>query len=108
MPFHTMWRMMGEGTYAVAIEPTPTATPAASTPDGASCYGSKPGEERSYRLEVGVLEGSEEISGIRGSGRCRRTAGFSLSKGGDMARSRAPTEAAVEEWAAQAANNSLS
>ena len=22
MPFHTVWRMMGEGTYAVALEPT--------------------------------------------------------------------------------------
>jgi hypothetical protein len=63
MPFHTLWRMMGEGTYVVALEPT--------TNRDAGRFDAKargelqwlePGEERRYRLEMGVLEGPSEIS----------------------------------------------
>jgi hypothetical protein len=63
MPFHTLWRMMGEGTYAVALEP--------STNRDAGRFDAKergellwlqPGEERSYRLEIGVLDGPLEIA----------------------------------------------
>jgi hypothetical protein len=63
MPFHTLWRMLGEGTYAVALEPT--------TDRDAGRFDAKerdellwlePGASRSYRLEVGVLNGATEIA----------------------------------------------
>jgi hypothetical protein len=63
LPFHTLWRMMAEGTYVVALEPT--------TNRDAGRFDAKargelqwlePGEERRYRLEVGVLDGPAHIS----------------------------------------------
>lgn len=63
MPFHTFWRMLGEGNYAVALEPT--------TNRDAGRFDAKarhelqwlePGEHRDYRLEVGALVGAGEIS----------------------------------------------
>ena len=60
--FHTMWRMLGEGTYGVAMEPT--------TNRDAGRFDAKergelrflaPGESRSYELEVGALDGVTAI-----------------------------------------------
>lgn len=61
-PFHTMWRMLGESTYAVAVEPT-------TNRDGGRFDARErgelgmldPGESRRYNLEVGVLDGAEQI-----------------------------------------------
>jgi hypothetical protein len=63
MPFHTLWRMMGEGTYAVALEPTTNRDAGRfdATQRGELQW-LEPGAERSYRLEVGVLQGAEQIS----------------------------------------------
>jgi hypothetical protein len=63
LPFHTFWRMMGEGNYVVALEPT--------TNRDAGRFDAKargelqwlqPGEAREYSLEIGVLDGASELS----------------------------------------------
>jgi hypothetical protein len=63
LPHHTVWRMMGEDTYALAMEP--------STNRDAGRWDAKerdelqylePGETREYDLEIGALAGSEEIT----------------------------------------------
>lgn len=60
--FHTMWRMLGEGAYGVAMEP--------STNRDAGRFDARergelgflaPGESRRYDLEIGVLDGAAEI-----------------------------------------------
>jgi hypothetical protein len=62
MPYHTVWRMMGEDTYALAMEP--------STNRDAGRWDAKkrgellllePGELRPYDLTIGALVGSEAI-----------------------------------------------
>jgi hypothetical protein len=61
-PFHTMWRMLGEGSYAVAMEPT--------TNRDAGRFDARqrgelavlaPGETRRYDLQLGVLDGEAAI-----------------------------------------------
>jgi hypothetical protein len=61
-PFHTMWRMLGEGTYAVAMEPT--------TNRDAGRFDARErgelaildaGERRPYEIEIGVLHGDDAI-----------------------------------------------
>jgi hypothetical protein len=61
-PLHTMWRMLGEGTYAVAMEPT--------TNRDAGRFDARkrgelaflaPAEDRRYDLEIGVLDGGAAI-----------------------------------------------
>ena len=43
LPFHTVWRMMGEGTYALAMEPSTNRDAAGRTRgSGVSCNGSSP------------------------------------------------------------------
>lgn len=62
LPFHTVWRMLGEDTYGVAMEP--------STNRDAGRWDARkrgelgelaPGEARTYDLEIGGLRGSDEI-----------------------------------------------
>ena len=63
MPFHTVWRMMGEGTYAVALEPTTNRDAGRfDAKERGELLWLEPGQERNYRLEVGVLDGAAEIS----------------------------------------------
>jgi hypothetical protein len=63
MPFHTLWRMMGEGTYAVALEPTTNRDAGRfDAKERGELQWLKSGEERSYHLEIGVLDGPAEIS----------------------------------------------
>lgn len=59
LPFHTTWRMLGEGTYGLALEP--------STNRDAGRFDARrrgelqwlqPGESRFYTLEVGALVGA--------------------------------------------------
>jgi Domain of unknown function (DUF4432) len=62
LPHHFVWRMLGEGTYVVGIEPCTNRT--AGRLD-ARARGElielEPGEARSYRLELGALDGSRAI-----------------------------------------------
>jgi hypothetical protein len=62
LPHHTVWRMMGEGTYALAMEP--------STNRDAGRFDARergelqwlaPGETRHYDLEIGALPGAAAI-----------------------------------------------
>jgi uncharacterized protein DUF4432 len=62
LPFHFVWRMLGEGTYVVGIEPCTNRT--AGRLD-ARARGELielgPGETRAYELELGALVGADEI-----------------------------------------------
>jgi hypothetical protein len=62
LPHHFVWRMLGEGTYVVGIEPCTNRV------DGrldARARGElvelEPGERRVYELELGALDGRAEI-----------------------------------------------
>lgn len=62
LPHHFVWRMLGEGTYVVGIEPSTNRV------DGrlpARARGElielEPGERRVYDLELGALDGTTEI-----------------------------------------------
>jgi hypothetical protein len=57
-----MWRMLGEGTYGVAMEPTTNRDAGRfdARERGELAY-LAPGEARSYDLEIGVLDGSDAI-----------------------------------------------
>ena len=61
-PHHFMWKMLGEGTYAVGIEPSTNRTAGRldARERGELIY-LEPGEKRAYDLELGALEGSEGI-----------------------------------------------
>ena len=60
--FHTMWRMLGEGTYGIAMEPTTNRDAGRfdATERGELMF-LQPGETRSYELEVGALDGAAAI-----------------------------------------------
>jgi hypothetical protein len=62
LPVYVAWRMMREGLYAIGFEPS--TTPFGATRDLLS-QGYRlmmgPGETREYRLEFGILDGSEAI-----------------------------------------------
>jgi hypothetical protein len=62
LPHHTVWRMMGEDTYALAIEPS---TNRDAGRDDAKKRGEllhlEPGELRPYDLEIGALVGETEM-----------------------------------------------
>jgi hypothetical protein len=62
MPHHFVWRMLGEGTYVVGIEPSTNRT--AGRLD-ARARGElielEPGHGRDYDLELGALDGADEI-----------------------------------------------
>jgi hypothetical protein len=62
LPFHFAWRMLGEGTYVVGIEPCTNRT--AGRLDArarAELIELDPGEKRAYELELGALVGAGEI-----------------------------------------------
>ncbi|HEY8803320.1 MAG TPA: DUF4432 family protein, partial [Candidatus Dormibacteraeota bacterium] len=60
--FHTMWRMLGEGTYGVAMEPTTNRDAGRfdARERGELAY-LAPGEARTYDLEIGILDGADAI-----------------------------------------------
>ena len=62
-PFHTMWRMLGEGTYGVAMEPTTNRDAGRfdARERGELAY-LAPGEMRAYDLEIGALDGLAAIN----------------------------------------------
>ena len=62
LPCHTVWRMMGEGTYALAMEPSTNRD--AGRPDArerGELQWLEPGEQRQYELEIGALAGAAAI-----------------------------------------------
>ena len=62
LPNYVEWRMMGEGLYAVGVEPA--TNPFSTVPDLVSAgypVMMQPGESRRYRLEFGVLAGEKAI-----------------------------------------------
>lgn len=62
LPHHFVWRMLGEGTYVVGIEPS-TNRPAGRLDARArgELIELGAGESRSYDLELGALDGAAEI-----------------------------------------------
>lgn len=60
-----VWRMMGEGTYAVALEPgTNRAVPRDTLRQSGELTVLSPGEGRSYDLKLAALDGEAEIEGF--------------------------------------------
>ncbi len=62
LPHHFIWRMLGEGTYVVGIEPS-TNRPAGrlDARERGELIILEPGERRAYDLELGALTSTEEI-----------------------------------------------
>jgi hypothetical protein len=62
LPHHTVWRMMGEGTYALAMEPSTNRDAGRwdATRRGELAW-LEPGEIRRYDLEIGALRGAAAI-----------------------------------------------
>jgi hypothetical protein len=60
--FHTMWRMLGEGIYGVAMEPTTNRDAGRfdARERGELRY-LEPGEARAYDIEIGALDGAAAI-----------------------------------------------
>jgi hypothetical protein len=62
LPHFMVWRMPGEGTYAVGLEPgTNPAIPRAEARRTGKLIELVPGETRAYDLEIGALVGSSEL-----------------------------------------------
>jgi len=63
LPHHFVWRMLGEGTYAVGIEPS-TNRPAGrlDARERGELIILEPGETRQYDLELGALDGEAAIA----------------------------------------------
>jgi len=63
LPVHFVWRMLGEGSYVVGIEPsTNHTTGRMDAKEHGELITLQPGETRVYDLELGALEGSAEIN----------------------------------------------
>ncbi len=62
LPRHLVWRMLGEGTYVVGIEPSTNRTGGRlDARERGELIELGPGERRSYELELGALVGAAEI-----------------------------------------------
>ncbi len=62
LPYHTVWRMMGEGTYALAMEPSTNRDAGrADARQRGELQWLEPGEQRRYDLEIGALPGAAAI-----------------------------------------------
>jgi hypothetical protein len=62
LPFHFVWRMLGEGAYTVGIEPSTNRTGGRlDARERGELIVMEPGETRTYDLELGALEGHSEI-----------------------------------------------
>jgi hypothetical protein len=66
MPRYIEWRMMGEGQYAVGIEPCTNGFGRAAVEAAGELIVLKPGESRRYRTELAILDGPAEIERFRG------------------------------------------
>lgn len=65
MPRYIEWRMMGEGQYAVGIEPCSNGFGREAVRAAGEAIVLEPGESRHYEIEVGVLDGAAEIAAFR-------------------------------------------
>lgn len=67
LPIHFVWRMLGEGTYVVGIEPC-TIRPAGrlDARERGELIILAPGEKREYDLELGALDGDAAVEGFAG------------------------------------------
>ena len=62
LPFHFMWRTLGEGTYAVGIEPcTNRVAGRLDARERGELIELAAGETREYELELGALDGEQAI-----------------------------------------------
>ena len=62
LPHHTVWRMMGEGTYALGLEPSTNRDAGRwDARERGELQWLEPGEERRYDLEIGALNGLASI-----------------------------------------------
>jgi len=62
LPHHFVWRTLGEGTYVVGIEPCTNRTAGRlDARDRGELIELAAGESRSYDLELGALDGADEI-----------------------------------------------
>lgn len=62
LPYLNQWKMMGEGDYVMAIEPCNSpCTPRSELRAEGLLPMLEPGESRTSRVEIGVLDGEEEI-----------------------------------------------
>lgn len=64
-PQYLEWRMMGEGQYAVGIEPCTNTFGRQIARDLGQLIVLQPGERREYTLEVGILDGAAQIEAFR-------------------------------------------
>ncbi len=67
LPRYIEWRMMGEGQYAVGIEPCTNGFGREAVRQAGELIVLQPGEKRVYDLEIGVLDGAAEIDQFRTS-----------------------------------------
>jgi hypothetical protein len=65
MPRYIEWRMMGEGQYAVGIEPCTNGFGREAVRAAGEMIVLEPGESRTYDVEIGVLDGAAEIDRFR-------------------------------------------
>ncbi len=66
LPHHTVWRMMGEDTYALAMEPSTNRDAGRwDARERGELQYLEPGEVRNYDLEIGALTGEAELGGFR-------------------------------------------
>lgn len=64
-PQYLEWRMMGEGQYAVGIEPCTNTFGREIARERGQLITLQPGEKRVYDLEVGVLDGAAAVEAFR-------------------------------------------
>jgi len=65
LPFFTEWKMNGEGTYVVGMEPANCHVEGrAKERERGTLVFLEPGEKREYHLEIGVLSGQTDIAMI--------------------------------------------
>jgi galactose mutarotase-like enzyme len=67
LPYFTEWKMMGEQEYVVGLEPgTWTVQGRAEARRRGELQMLQPGESREFRVEIGVVEGEEELKALLG------------------------------------------
>jgi len=63
LPYHFIWRMLGQGTYVVGIEPSTNRTSGRiPAREAGELIILQPGETRKYDLELGALVGNDAIN----------------------------------------------
>jgi hypothetical protein len=67
LPYHFVWRMLGEGTYVVGIEPSTNRVQGRlDARERGELIVLAPGETREYDLELGALDGAAAIDAFAG------------------------------------------